>query len=266
MSDQTFTLSAAGIEQLHLSTSSGDVTLYAEERDDVLVESGAAPPEKKAPASVEEKPKKGFLGWASHDHHHHGPKFDESNSIHLHSSRRGSADLVMRCPSGFNIVVGSASGAVHLKGSFGEVKATTASGSIEIEKAETVDLRTVAGNITVESCSGVCRISAVSGKSSVGSCHSMEASSVSGKIELRDTIGAIKVRTVSGKVEVATQGKGGVMVQTVSGGVTVAVPEGCHPATRLSSLASRPHSDCPEGNDFEIKVKSMSGNIDVVAR
>jgi DUF4097 and DUF4098 domain-containing protein YvlB len=89
---------------------------------------------------------------------------------------------------------------------------------------------------------------------------------VSGRVHLAMTSGDVNVRSISGTVDVGAEGKAGVFVKTVSGSVRIALPVGIRPQTRLMSLSSRPRSECPEGNDCEIKVKSMSGSIEVVPR
>ena len=65
-------------------------------------------------------------------------------------------------------------------------------------------------------------------------------------------------------MELGTQGKGDVAVQTLSGSVRVEVPPDVRPSARLRSLSGRPRCDCELGNDCEIAVQSLSGRIEVV--
>jgi DUF4097 and DUF4098 domain-containing protein YvlB len=116
-----------------------------------------------------------------------------------------------------------------------------------------MDLRSISGSILVDRCLSGCRLQTVSGRTELRSGERIEASTVSGKIQIAETKGDVKVRSVSGNVEIGADGTGGVAIQTVSGSVRVEVPEGSKP-------------ECPEGNDFELKVKSMSGKIEVVPR
>ena len=67
----------------------------------------------------------------------------------------GSDDgVVMRVPTGTDLVVGSHSGAVELSGSFGELRVTTRSGRVEIEACGSLDVRTVSGRVTVGAVAG----------------------------------------------------------------------------------------------------------------
>ncbi|MEX2238716.1 MAG: DUF4097 family beta strand repeat-containing protein [Dehalococcoidia bacterium] len=270
MSDQALTLDLTGITQLNVTTSSGNVTVIAEDRTDLLIESGAPDPEKIERYAAGEMSGAMGEGHASESspkwgwRHHHAESHAEDGLIHFHSAKRGSANLVMRCPTNFGLIIGSASGDVGLEGTYGKVKVTTASGRIDVDAARELDLRSVSGSIRVGRCEGTCRLSTVSGKTEVGSSEDTEASSISGKIQLTQIGGGAKVRSVSGSVEINTEGKGKVAVQTVSGSVRVEVPEGSKPDANLSSMTSRPSCECPKGNDFEIKIKSMSGKIDVV--
>jgi hypothetical protein len=46
----------------------------------------------------------------------------------------------------------------------------------------------------------------------------------------------------------------------------VSVPRGARPATRLKALSGDVQCQCPAGDDGEINVKTLSGNIQVVER
>jgi hypothetical protein len=260
MSAEPNTLDTTGIRQLNLSTSSGNITVVAEDRPDVVIESGA-PDTDKIHRGKPWGPKGAIFG-DSPRHKHDGAE----GEIHFHSAKKGSANLVVRCPTGFDMVIGTASGDVHLLGTYGQVRVTTASGRIEVESADQMDLRSISGSILVDRCLSGCRLQTVSGRTELRSGERIEASTVSGKIQIAETKGDVKVRSVSGNVEIGADGTGGVAIQTVSGSVRVEVPEGSKPHATLMSLASRPRSECPEGNDFELKVKSMSGKIEVVPR
>ncbi|MPZ21985.1 MAG: DUF4097 family beta strand repeat protein [Dehalococcoidia bacterium] len=237
MTDPSISLPLAGNPLVRVTTSSGRIAFHAEDRPDILIQSGA-PPLEKIEISGEE--------------------------IHFHSDRKGSRDLVVRVPSSMSIVAGTASGDISMSGSYGEVRATTASGNIAVDEAETVDLRTISGDVNVARCSGRCRLQSVSGRALVASCGSSELSTVSGDVELQKVSGDAKVRTVSGRIEITSEGKGTIAVKTVSGGVRIAVPQGTSPNAKLVSLGSTPRCALPGGADCEIDVVSMSGKIEII--
>jgi len=237
MSDQPVSIPVPGHAELHLMARSGRVSVVGEERPDVLIESGA--------------PSRGI-------------ETDETGRVRLGSAKGGSAALEVRCPAGSDVVIGTMSGRVELRGTLGDVRVTTVSGDIEVERAEALDVRTVAGSIEVGACPGQCSLRTKSGKASVGSAGDAFVSTISGAIRLGKTARKVRAQTVSGQVRVGTQNDGDVKVQTLSGSVTVEVPEGVRPEAHLASMTGRPRSDCPEGEDCRIAVRSVSGKIEVV--
>ncbi len=233
----TFTIDVPGHAELHLATRSGSVTVVAEERTGIFAEEGASS---------------------------RGPEIDATGRINLRSAKGGSANLLVRCPAGMDLVVGTISGNVELWGPLGQVRITTVSGSARVERAEELDARSISGSIEVERCTGRCSLRTKSGHALCGSARDARVSTISGQIRLDETTGSVRAQTVSGTVEVGTQRDGDVAVQTISGSVKIEVPEGVRPDARLRSLAGRPRLDCPEGEDCRIAVRSMSGRIEVV--
>ena len=227
-----------GHAEVRLSTTSGNVEVIGEERPDVVIESGA-------PA----------------DQH---IESDATGRVALTSARGGSANLQVRCPTGSDLVVGTVSGHVTLSGQLGNVRVTTISGHIEVERADALDVRTISGNIQVDRCAGGCSLRTKSGRTTIGIAGDTEVSTISGRITLDEAQGGVKMRSVSGAIELGTQGQGDVAVQTMSGSVRVAVARGVRPSARLRSLSGRPRCDCPEGEDCRINVNSLSGRIEVV--
>jgi ferric-dicitrate binding protein FerR (iron transport regulator) len=238
MSGKRVVLSLKGLPSLCLTARSGRITVTGEERPDVVFESGVSSARDVAQ--------------------------DATGRIAVTSARWGSAALEVRCPTGTNVVVGTASGRVELRGRLGEVRVTTLSGRIEVDQAEALDLRSVSGSIAVVQCERRCRVQTKSGRTTVGIAEDADLSTVSGRVRLDSSSGSIQVRTASGSVEVGTEGGGDVDVQTISGSVRVEVPEGVRPAAELRSRAGRCRCECPEGRDCRIVVSSMSGKIEVL--
>jgi DUF4097 and DUF4098 domain-containing protein YvlB len=78
--------------------------------------------------------------------------------------------------------------------------------------------------------------------------------------------GSVTVRAVSGSVTLETEGGGPIEVETMSGSVTVVLPDGCKPEVRAKSLSSRPKIECEQGHDCKVAVRTMSGRITVRCR
>lgn len=158
--------------------------------------------------------------------------------------------LEVRCPIGTNVVAGAVSGHIRLEGSFGSVRGATVSGHITVDSASgDVDLRSISGHLTVGDCGGRCQLNTKSGRISAG--HAARA---------------VRASTLSGQVELGTAGLEEVDVRTVSGGVRVTVQQSRMPRARLRTLSGRVSCDCPEGADFDLKVSTVSGSIEVASR
>ena len=169
---------------------------------------------------------------------------DDGRLIKVHSK---SSNLRIRCPTGTDVKVAAMSGSVRLEGTFGSVRVNAVSGNIEVDTAlRDVDIRSVSGNLSLQRCEGECSINSKSGRITIG--HVAKTA---------------RAATISGSVELGTAGQDDVEVKTISGRVTVRVPEGKYPRARFRTVAGKLHSDCPQGNDFEIRAASVSGSVDI---
>ena len=177
--------------------------------------------------------------------------------------RRSSARLEVRCPTGTSVSIGTISGHVSLSGVFGSVGVATTSGSVRVDRATRVDLRSVSGDLSVVSCDDRCHLLTASGRIIAEATGSADVCSASGAVRLGRAAGPVSICTVSGQVELGASGKDGVAVRTVSGAIKVKVPQGRQPSAHLRSVSGRVRCDCPEGTDFDLNAASFSGAIEV---
>ena len=223
--------------QLCLTSSSGDITVIAEDRADIEVPGDAR------------------VETTGHE---------RGAVLQITAPRGGSRDLHARCPSGTRVSLGTVSGDVVLRGEFGPATITTTSGDVSVDRAAALDARSVSGDLEVDCCAGLCRLNTKSGHIEAGETGPAEAATVSGRVQLGRTAGGVSVRTVSGNVELGTDGTEAVNVRTVSGGVTVRVPEERLPKATFRSLSGKIRCECALGSDFPLHVTSVSGKIEVV--
>lgn len=188
---------------------------------------------------------------------------DEGRTLRIRNGP-GSKPLLVRCPAGSDVTVGTQSGAVRMTGEFGAVCVTTMSGKIELDRAEEADLRSVSASITVGDCTGRCRINTANGAAAVGHAGALSAGTVSGSIKADKIDGPLKARSVSGSIEARASGEGAITVKTISGKVHIALPEGIEPHTRFKSFSGHLRCDCPEGDDLLLDAMTVSGTIEVV--
>ena len=229
------TLDATGQPEVRITAGSGSITVIGETRDDVVAD--------------------------GHAEVHRG----NDGAFEIASHRR-SRSMTVRCPEGASVMVGSRSGSLRLSGRLGTVRATTLSGSIDVEATAAADLRAMSGTITVGKCDGSCRIKTKSGSIQVGSAGSVDVHIGSGRVRIDHVAGAVSVRAVSGSVTLEAGGGGPIEVETMSGSVTVVLPAGCRPDVRAKSLSSRPKIECDRGHDCSVAVRTLSGGITVRCR
>ena len=220
----------SGRPHIRLSTSSGSIAITAEDRADVEVSAG-------------------------------GKVWHRPSSAEDPIGVRGSKSVDVRCPTGTDVVVGSSSGSMRLHGPFGDVRATSHSGSMTIDEVASADLRTTSGSVEVQHCEGSCRITTTSGSVRIDGAGDADVSGGSGTVRVTGV--TARVRTVSGTVKLVAGGD--VSVETVSGTIAITVPPHLHPRV-VSRGLKRPKIDVEEGDDSVVSVRSLSGSITVRSR
>jgi DUF4097 and DUF4098 domain-containing protein YvlB len=158
--------------------------------------------------------------------------------------------IEVRCPIGTDVSVGAMSGTVKLIGTFGSLKVSSVSGGIEIDAANgNIDARAVSGSVHIKHCRGTC-----------------DVSSKSGSVRIEHVEGSTHASTISGGVEIGTAGGQDVELKLVSGGAKVKVLSGKQPRIRFRSLSGKLNCECTQGSDFDLKVKTISGSLEVTGR
>lgn len=228
-------LSAEAVSCLRIDSRSGRVNIFAEARPDILLASESTTYE---------------------------ATLDGALAV---SSIRGSSTITVRCPMGTNLVVGTTSGTITVTGRAGDLRATSASGSVVVDSARSADLRSESGKVSISRCEAGCRVLTASGSVAVGSAGSVEVATGSGKVDIADAAGKARVRTASGRVDLSATGEGDIAVETMSGGVTVRLPAGLRPTANLYGASGRTSCELGEGSDCKVAVRSMNGKIEVVS-
>ena len=78
--------------------------------------------------------------------------------------------------------------------------------------------------------------------------------------------GPTHASTISGGVEIGTAGSDEVELKMVSGGAKVTVFGAKLPRVRFNSLSGKMHCECKQGSDFDLKVRSISGSLEIKGR
>ncbi len=175
--------------------------------------------------------------------------------------------VAMRVPVGTDLIVGSHSGPVRLRGELGNVRLTTRSGKVEIESCTSLDVRTVSGRVDVGHIGGEGRIKSANGRVTVGRADGeLHVATVSGRIEVTDAAGPVRANTVNGKVAVGMTRAEDARADSISGSVTIALPAGTHPSASMASVSGRCECELDQGDDCCVTGRSVSGRIRIVER
>jgi DUF4097 and DUF4098 domain-containing protein YvlB len=186
-------------------------------------------------------------------------QLDDSTATIESSSTR----LDVRVPEGVGLVIGTTSGRVVVRGRVGPVAVVSNSGRVEIDDAETVDVRARSGRVRIGRSRGETRVISRSGRVEIGHCGPADVAATSGRIVLRDAAGPARVHCANGRIEITMAEADDVHAETVSGRISVSLPPGtrAHRTTRPSDPVA-----APAEYDCVVTARSGSGRIDVSTR
>lgn len=171
--------------------------------------------------------------------------------------------LIVSVAAGTDLVIGTSSGPVDVRGPVGHVAIVTASGRVQVERAASVDIRSESSRVEVGQVAGVCRIRASSGKVHVVSCGDADVAGESGRIELQRVAGHVDAHSVSGRIDVAMETAHDVRAETVTGRIEVSLPKGATPYQPTdSALSTQRPPDC----DCTVIARSTTGKVVVTSR
>jgi DUF4097 and DUF4098 domain-containing protein YvlB len=180
--------------------------------------------------------------------------------------------ISIRVPTGSSAQVRAASAATNCQGEYGSASLSSASGSCAIER--------VTGDLTVDTASGDVRVGTVGGALRVGGASSRvtagyvggdaRVNTASGDIGLDEAAGSVRVETASGAVTLGLVRRGEIRAEAVSGRVSVGVAAGTGVWLDVRTLSGQTSSDLhvggeapPTGHDLELRVRTVSGAIDI---
>jgi DUF4097 and DUF4098 domain-containing protein YvlB len=184
---------------------------------------------------------------------------EADGSVRIDSPSR---NLEVTCPEGADVILGTASGKVRLTGRFGDVRVTSASGSVKVEAVASLDVRLRSGSVSVESCIGDCHVVSTSGRIEIERAGRVDVGGKSGSITVGACAGG-RVHTTSGHIEVGLDRAADLEVRAVSSSIEVDVPMGVKPALDLHTKTGHVHADVTQGDDCRIMVHTVSGAIRV---
>jgi len=190
-------------------------------------------------------------------------------------------------PEGSRLSVATASAPVRTTGRVGPAHVKTASGSIRVEHAETLDVETASGDVDAELVAGDAKLTSASGDVSVrevgGQLQVATASgdasvvwalgevrlkTASGDARIETASDSVTARTASGDLEIGAAHRGSLSLDTASGDVRVGVPVGTTAWLDVRSLSgdvrsSLDDADGPAEGDETVRIRARTVNGDI---
>jgi len=201
----------------------------------------------------------------------------------------GPIEARIRVPLGSDAHLSIGAGGIETHGKLGKLTANTGAGSVKLDDCDearahtgagnveigqvtgSVDTKTGAGKVTVGSIGANAHIVTAAGNAKVGGITgSARFTTAHGNIEVASAGDSLEAFTASGNVDVRRADHGRVRAKTVSGWVSVGVPNGVAALLDISTLSGRVRSDLAasaEPGDGEAHVElilsTVSGNVNV---
>ncbi|MGW0232147.1 DUF4097 family beta strand repeat-containing protein [Actinopolymorpha singaporensis] len=204
--------------------------------------------------------------------------------------RSGSIYVRVALPTGSHLRGTKASADLRAVGRLGDVDLNTASGDVELQEVDKLEVQTASGDVTCRLVGGSAKVQSASGDITLGEVGGdLQVASASGDLDLGPVGGDVRVQTASGDTTVAVAGgsvearsasgdvslpsvrSGQVSVETASGDVTVGIAAGVAAWLDVSSLSGDVHSDLDDAGEpgegdesVELRARTLSGDVSIV--
>ena len=201
----------------------------------------------------------------------------------------GPIEARIRAPLGSDAHLSMGAGGIETHGKLGKVTANTGAGSVKLDDCDearahtgagnveiaavsgSVDTKTGAGTVTIGKIGADAHIITAAGNAHVGDITgSAKFTTAHGNVEVEHAGDNLEVFTASGNVDVRRADHGRVRAKTVSGWVSVGVPNGVAALLDISTLSGRVQSDLAASGvpgdgeaQVELILSTVSGNVNV---
>jgi Toastrack DUF4097 len=260
----------------------GDIRMEASDRTETVVEVRPSDPTKKTDVTAAEQTRveceNGHLlvkapgGWRQWMPHRGGE----------------SIDVVIGFPEGSSVGVEAGVAAMHGRGRIGECRCKVGVGDVQLDESGSVDIKTGAGDITLERVVGRAQIVTGSGGVRIGSVDGIAAvknsngdtriGEVTGDARLSAANGSISVgraregivaKTANGDVRLGDVARGAAVAQSAMGTVEVGIHEGVAAWLELDTKFGQVHNDLdasesPRAGEDTVEVHASTSFGDVL--
>ena len=186
-------------------------------------------------------------------------------------SRNRSIRLLVEVPTRTPLTIKSSSMDVVVRGSVGEVRGRSASGDVQIEEADRVEVYTASGEVRVRTVNGDAEFNTASGDVSLTTVTGrLTAQLASGDIVADVVGGGLAIGTSSGDVRIGRCDGSDLNVKTVSGDIVLGLPAGIRVEPDISTMsgkvslpsaASKPSDSTAERRSVRLRLRAVSGDV-----
>jgi Putative adhesin len=199
----------------------------------------------------------------------------------------GSIDVTIELPAGSNLRGAGQSTDFRCDGSFGDCRIKTGLGRIQIEQADTLNLKSGIGDIAVEHATGHAEVSASSGdvrlreldtsavvKNSNGDTWigaaggDVRVSAANGSITVGTAEASVVAKSANGDVRLGDAVRGSVVLETSLGDLEVGIREGTAAWLDVRASAGKVHNSLdaveapePSAETVEVRARTSAGNV-----
>ena len=266
-----------------LELGAGDVRVEASERATAVVEVRPTDPGRKGDLAAAERTRVEFAGGQL--------RIKAPKGWRQYGLRGGgeSVDIEIALPAGSRLEAESAVASLRCTGPLDECRYTTGVGDVSVEEAGAVELRTTAGDITVERARGSAEVSTGSGTVRLGSVDGaatvknangdiwvgraageLRAKAGNGSIQIDSSRGGVEAKAANGAVRVGRAAAGGVVAESGLGAIEIGVQEGVAAWLDLKTGFGRVVNDLaaserpsPGEDSLEVRARTAYGDITV---
>lgn len=186
-------------------------------------------------------------------------------------SRSRSARVVVEVPIRADIAIRGASLDITLSGTLGGVRCRTASGDIQIEHVDRLEMSSASGGVRVRTVDGDAHINTASGDVFADSVDGrLTVQTASGDLVIIAANAGLDVGTASGDVRVDRCGGSDINVKTVSGNIRLGLPAGIRVDPDISTMSGKVTLPVaapalagppPERRSVRVRLRAVSGDI-----
>lgn len=186
-------------------------------------------------------------------------------------SRNRQSRIVVEVPSRTDLSVNGASLDVLARGPLGSVRCRSASGDVELDEVDRIDVTTASGDVRVNTVRGDAGFVTSSGDVNVGEMSGrLTAQLASGDLAAARVGAGLQVGTASGDVRIGRCDGSDIHIKTVSGSIRLGLPAGIRVEPEIATMsgkvslpqAAHAAGDAPsERRSVRVRLRSVSGDI-----